>query len=128
MNKHRQIFFLIRNFELKMIEPKTHEGFKVLFHLLKEQGYHSRKETDALHPNSTIGVIDLQEKTFGVSNTVFIGYMFATHFPDKTLLDLQTVLDHFSELVIQEDSDLLDQLYRQAKITKDERKKVKDHE
>lgn len=128
MKKHRQIFFLVRNFDLKIIEEQTHFGFKTLFKRLKDLGYVTRKETDTLHPNSTIGTIDLDKRYLSISDTVLIGYMFSSSFSDKTLLSLTTVLDHFDVLVINEDSDLLDQLYRQAKIDKVKKYKEKEHE
>jgi hypothetical protein len=121
MKKHRQIFYLIRNFDLKSVEDKSHALFKSLFNRLQEKGFISHSKNHILHENSMIGLIDLDLKTFEVSDTITNGYMFATHFPDKTLLLLETVVDNFDALIIQEDSALLDSLYRQAKIAKDQR-------
>jgi hypothetical protein len=120
MKVHKQIFFLIFNTKKDLIEPENQEAFTKLFHLFKNHGFNTGKETSELIPNSKIGTIDVTNDIpqLSVASTVFLGYMFATAFKEKTLLTIQTVLEHFQELVIKKNSELLDRLYREAYITK----------
>jgi hypothetical protein len=120
MKVHKQIFFLIFNTNKDLIEPENREAFTKLFDLFKNHGFNTGKETSELTPNSKIGTIDVTNDVpqLSVASTVFLGYMFATAFKEKTLLSIQTVLEHFQELVIEKNSELLDRLYREAYITK----------
>jgi hypothetical protein len=115
----------VKNFQLNTIEPQTHAMFKKLSSQLKVLEFKFSNEELELYPQSKIGVIDLDKKTYYLSDTVFIGYMFAMHNPNKTLLTLPTVLKHFDQLIMQEDSDLLDRLYVQAKLDKEIKKRKK---
>jgi flagellar biosynthesis regulator FlbT len=117
MNKvHRQIFFLVRNMKTDTIEPAMQEAYAAIFRLFKQHQFLTHKETEILHPNSKIATIDLTTEipSLSVDTTVFLGYMFATAFKDKTILKVHTVLTHFEELVFKQNTDLLDQLYREA--------------
>jgi hypothetical protein len=120
MKVHKQIFFLIFNTNKDLIEPENQEAFTKLFNLFKNHGFNTGKETSELMANSKIGTIDVTNDIpqLSVASTVFLGYMFATAFKEKTLLSIQTVLEHFQELVIEKNSELLDRLYREAYITK----------
>jgi hypothetical protein len=120
MKVHEQIFFLIFNTEKDHIEPENQIAFTNLFQLFKNHGFDTGKETPELMANSKIGTIDLTNDIpeLRVSSTVFLGYMFATSFKEKTLLTIQTVLEHFHALVIEKNSELLDRLYREAYINK----------
>jgi hypothetical protein len=120
MKVHKQIFFLIFNTNKDLIEPENREAFTKLFHLFKNHRFNTGKETSELMANSKIGMIDVTNDIpqLSVASTVFLGYMFATAFKEKTLLSIQTVLEHFQELVIEKNSELLDRLYREAYITK----------
>jgi hypothetical protein len=102
----------------KAIDPKTKADFVKLYYLCMTHGIENRykKQTQDLHPNSTIATIDFtkQPSSFGVSDTYLIGYCFVGAFPDKSLLNMETVLIHFDELVLKRNHKLLDQLYRGA--------------
>ncbi len=113
---HRQIFFLARNMKTDTIEPEMQDAYAAIYRLFKQHQFHTYKETEILHPNSKIATIDLTPEipSLSVDTTVFLGYMFATAFKDKTILKVHIVLTHFEELVIKQNSDLLDQLYREA--------------
>ena len=115
-NIHKQIFFLVRDMQTDKIEPTMQEDFSTLFRLFKGNGFNTEKESEVLHPQSKIAMIDLTTDipSLSVALTVFWGYMFATSFKQKTILNISTVLTHFDDLVIKRNSDLLDQLYRDA--------------
>ena len=116
MSKHQQIIFLVRNMKTHSIYPKTNVAFVKLYHLCKLHGLSTSQQTPDLHPNSTIAYINLMNEphSLRVSDTYLIGYSFASAFPGKSLLTVETVLEKFEALVLKKNHELLDNLYREA--------------
>jgi len=116
MHQHEQIIFLVRNMKTKSIDFETNLAFGKLYHLCKLHGFTLPQQSPDLYPNSTIAYINLinEPPSLRVSDTYLIGYSFASAFPGKSLLTIETVLENFEALVLKKDHLLLDHLYREA--------------
>jgi hypothetical protein len=102
--------------ETQAIDPTTNDAFVKLYDLCKYHGFSMSQATPDLYPNSTIAYINLinEPPSLRVSDTYLIGYSFASGFPGKSLLTVETVLENFEALVLKRDHLLLDHLYREA--------------
>jgi len=53
----------------------------------------------------------LSQMTIWTSDQLMVGYCFISNFPNKRHLTLKTFLDHFDQLIMQQDHGLLHDLY-----------------
>lgn len=86
--------------------------FGYILDRLKELGYTEKGAQYLFDEGRAVtATIDIDNKYFGVADTGIVGYSFCSAFSKKHLLSLKRMAEHFDELVLKQNKELLDAIY-----------------
>ena len=106
-----QIFIKFQTYNGETKEEQS-QYFAYIFKRLKALGYSDKGAQYLFDKGRAVtATIDTDEKYFGVTDTGIVGASFCGGNPGKHLLSLKRLSEHFDEIVLNENKDLIDALY-----------------